>query len=154
MFEDIPERLADAVRRIPESLRETTDLRYTAAAGLVIVQFLRQIPTGAEANTFFDFKRRHGEGTSYERSMRIMFIGETLFLLRSQPGFMELCRRFQDRDFRSTFYELVAARSFLRSKFEIHAKPETGIKKLDFDFTAISRSGCVNAEVTALTTTQ
>jgi hypothetical protein len=89
-------------------------------------------------------------------------VGETLFFLRSEPGFSEFCRRFQGRDFRSTFFELYAARLFQRGNFVLHAIPETGMKRADFDFRAVRRlkitvakpyilTKHINVEVTALT---
>jgi hypothetical protein len=150
MFENIPDRLVKAIKDIPAEDR-VFPMRYLVPAGLVIVEYLRSSPTGLEADKFFDFKLRPDGSISYEHSVRVLMVGETLFLLRSQPGFPEFCRRFQKSDFRSTFFELVAARAFLRGNFELHAKPETGVKGEDFDFKAVGAADSLNVEVTALT---
>src|SRR5260370_28685974 len=106
---------------------------------------------GTKAVKIFEVKRKPDGSVSYEYTVRILLIGETLFLLRSQPGFSEVCRRFSGRYFRSTFFELAAARMFVRVKFEIHAKPETGVRGDDFDFRAVRLGDSIKVEVTALT---
>jgi hypothetical protein len=150
MFDDIPQRLADAVGDLPSSWRIGAN-RYLVAAAYTIAEYLHQNPTGAAAEPFFDFKLKPDGSMSYEYAVRVLQIGETLFLLRKQPGFLEFQRRFKGRDFRSTFFELVAARTFLRGGFEIHAKPETGVKRDDFDFMVVKPSLSINVEVTSLT---
>ena len=42
-------------------------------------------------------------------------------------------------------------RMFLRGGFELHSRPETGVKRNDFDFRAVRPSDRINVEVTALT---
>jgi hypothetical protein len=149
-FDNIPERLTKAVKDIPPELR-AKQIRYLAPAGFVIAEYLHRKIMGPEAESFFDYKPNPDGSLSYQYTVRIMLVGETLFLLRSQPGFPEFRRRFEGRDFRSTFFELVAARMFLRGKFVLHAKPETGIKRDDFDFLAVRPNDSINVEVTALT---
>src|ERR1700730_7749301 len=148
MFENVPETLIDFVKGIPAEER-IGSMRYALPAGMVIVQYLRRNPTGAPADDFFD--PNLDGSVSYEHTVRLMMVGETLFLLRSHPAFSEFCRRFHGRNFRSTFYELLSARMFLRGKFEIHARPESGIKGDDFDFKAVGPSDLINVEVTTLT---
>jgi len=150
MFGNVPEQLTDAIKSISEDERRFP-LRYVIPAGLVIANYLRRNPTGLGSDNFFDFEPNPDGSVSYEHTVRITMVGETLFLLRSQPGFPEFCRRFQGRDFRSTFFELFAARMFLRGGFELHARPEIGVKRYDYDFRAIKPSDTINVEVTALT---
>ena len=92
-----------------------------------------------------------GSSLTYEYTVRLLSIGETLFLLRKTPGFSEQCRRWRGRDFRATFFELFAARLFLAGGFQIHAKPEIMVRGEDYDFTAINGDASINVEVTALT---
>jgi hypothetical protein len=135
-----------------ESDERNVPHRYTFAAGYVITEYLRMIPTGPESNSFFNFAEKAPDGSpSYKHSLRLSMVGSCLFRLRRQPGFSEFCRRFRGRDFRSTLYELVAACSFLRGCFQLHAKPEIGVKKADFDFQAVRPEDNINVEVTALT---
>jgi hypothetical protein len=78
-------------------------------------------------------------------------IGETLFLLRSMPGFAEFCRQMEARDLRSTYFEIYAARMFLEGGYEVRARPEVGTRGEDFDFQAARGHETINVEVTALT---
>jgi hypothetical protein len=150
MFPNVPERLAEAVRtQIPADFDDHT--RDALAAGLVVVEYLRQMPLGPEADPFFDAQLNPAGGVGYEFSVRVQMIGETLFLLRNCTGFSEFCRRFRNRDFRSTYFELCAARMMHHESFDLLARPEIGIKGEDFDFRAVRASEQVNVEVTALT---
>jgi len=92
---------------------------------------------------------RHGK-VSYRRLNFTVTIGETLFLLRNSPAFPEICRRLKTRDLRAAYYEMYVTRSFLDYGYQIYARPETGIKRDDFDFEAAKGSEHVNVEVTAL----
>jgi hypothetical protein len=65
-------------------------------------------------------------------------------------GFPEFCRRLKDRDLRSAFFELYAAKFMFQGGYEIEARPETYVKQQDFDFQAIKGSEQINVEVTAL----
>lgn len=149
MFENVPDRLLAALREIPESLKG--EPRYVYAATSVIAEYLQLMPIGADANRFFDFTEMPGGGAGYEHSVRLLTVGETLFLLRSCSGFSEFCRRFRGRDMRSTFFELFAARSFFHSGFDLYARPEADQKREDFDFQATRDGERINVEVTALT---
>ena len=91
------------------------------------------------------------ETLQYVYPLRVILVGETLFLLRSCDGFEEMCRRLKEQnDFRSAFYELRAAKRMFQRGFDIHMRPETKIKGEDFDFTASRGSMEINVEVTAL----
>jgi hypothetical protein len=149
MFQNVPERLAAAIRNIPAEKR-VWPMRYVLPAGMVIVEYLKLMPTGPEADRFFDFKPHSDGSVSYDHTVRIMMVAEIPFLLRNQPGFAEFCRRFQGRTLRSTYYELYEASLFLRGGFALHARPEIGIKGEDFDFRAVRPSDTINCEVTAL----
>jgi hypothetical protein len=59
------------------------------------------------------------------------------------------------RPLRSTYFELLAAKQFLRAGFQISARPEVRRLGADFDFTATAGDDVlVNVEVTALTAKQ
>lgn len=151
MFDDVPDLLVKTIKEIPAEERKPP-LRYVIPAGLVIAQYIRKYASGPQADQFFDLNPKPDGSVSYEHVVRVLQVGETLFLLRSHPGFHEFCLRFQkNRDFRSTFHELLAARTFLRGGYKLHARPETGIKREDFDFKAVGLSETINVEVKALT---
>ena len=150
---DVPKHLTDHIRSTPEGLRGVPH-RYTFAASLVVVCYLGRNPTGYSADGFYEFNPNKDGTLSPWHASRVLMVGETLFLLRSQPGFSEFCRRFKGRDFRSTLFELIAARAFLRGGFQLYAKPETTIKKEDFDFQAMRQNDTINVEVTAFTSPQ
>ena len=75
---------------------------------------------------------------------------ETLFLLRSSPAFAELRKRLEKRALRSSFFEMLAAKQFLKAGFEIDARHPTGVRGQDFDFVATRDNKALNVEVTAL----
>jgi hypothetical protein len=150
MFPNIPQRVEDSLRASPPEER-VFPLRYVIPAGLLIAEYLRQNPLGPSADRFFNVGRKSDGSSTFEFSTRILMVGERLFAMRNQPGFPEFCRRFAGRDFRSTFFELYAARMFLRGGFELHARPESGTKREDFDFRAVRPNETINVEVTAFT---
>lgn len=87
--------------------------------------------------------------------LRVILIGESLFLLRNCSGFDEICFRLKERDVRASYYEMLAAKIFVRAGFDIVMRREKSpgqIKKRgeEFDFTAIRRKVAIAAEVTAL----
>ena len=95
-------------------------------------------------------------GTFDGSPLRIILIGETLFRLRNCSGFSEICRRLKERDLRASYYEMLAAKIFVRAGFHIEMKPENPVgnvqKRLgeNFDFTAVRKRFAINVEVTAL----
>jgi hypothetical protein len=130
------------------------NLLYLEAAEGVIRQYLR--------TSAFDQKRHNGNyldsrqintagEISYVFPVRVLLLGESLFLLRSGDGFDEICQRLMEqRDLRSAFYETRAARRFFDAGFQIHVRPETKVHREDFDFIASQGSLRVNVEATAL----
>jgi hypothetical protein len=89
--------------------------------------------------------------TGYVFPLRVLLVGETLFLLRSCEGFSEICKRLKkQRDFRSAFFETRSTRKFLDAGFKIHVRPAKGTLGEDFDFVASQRELQVNVEATAL----
>lgn len=148
MFENIPDNLTDElIDALPDFDREPF---YWFAASMVASFYLKR--------TLFEFKipgslelRLTQTGFWWRHASRTLLIGETLFMLRSEPGFPEICRRLRSHDFRSAYFELYATRMFTEAGFAIFARPETGVKGQDFDFRAANNDEAINVEVTALT---
>ena len=65
-----------------------------------------------DSDPFIEFTPDKTGDLPYSYSIGLLSIGESLFLLRSTSDFGEICRRFKDRDLRSTFFELFAAMLF------------------------------------------
>jgi hypothetical protein len=83
----------------------------------------------------------------------LLFVGETLFVLRRCSGFPELCRRLRKQKgekFRNTFTEVLAARLFFDGGYDISARREISVKTEDCEFTTIRDGERVNVEVTTL----
>jgi hypothetical protein len=123
---------------------------YVAAASGVVDQYIGKNFFAPDPDPFLGAREVEGNQLWFGYLIRILFIGETLFLLRSCSGFPEICRRMRDRDLKATTFEMQAAKMFLRHGFDIQAKPETKIKGEDFDFAAVKDGLLINAEVTAL----
>jgi hypothetical protein len=149
MFEGVPERLTAAVRDARNDFKD--DSIYVMAAGLVMVEYLRkQIDDPDKPHDFLQNRKNQDGGLDWKYTVRTTSVGETLFLLRNCVGFVDICRRLKERDLRSAFYEMFAARLFHRAGYQIVAKPEVGKKGEDFDFTARKNGEVINVEVTAL----
>jgi hypothetical protein len=147
MFTNVPRRLEETVKNIVQR----GEKKYAIAAGWVIAEYLDRNFGESGVGNFVEFQPDEEGNISYRYSARLISIGDTLFLLRSCPGFAEFCRRLKGRDLRSTFFEVFAARLFFGAGFEINARPESGVKGMDFDFEAFRSGQIVNVEVTALT---
>lgn len=89
-----------------------------------------------------------------EMSSSLVVFAEKLFALRNSEGFDNVLNRFKGREVRASFFEVYAADMFLRAGFSVRFRPETGIKKQDFDFIATTGNEEVNAEVTAFTSSE
>ncbi|HEX9904297.1 MAG TPA: hypothetical protein VGA77_04965 [Propylenella sp.] len=126
------------------------NVRYVLAAGFVAHEYLGKILLGPGGPQFLDYRTLADGSAWYGHSARLILVGSTIFVLRSSSGFSELCRRLKGRDFRSTFFELLAARLFLRGGFDIKARPEGGALGKDFDFSAVKGGTTINVEVTGL----
>jgi len=146
MFEDVPQRLVDAIRASVNPLARD---RYFWAAALVTTEYLRKLVVGPAAKPSPGFLE--GDVNSIPYSVRVTLLGETIFVLRHCAGFAELCNRLRHRDLRSAFYELLAARLFHAEGFEIFAQPEVGRRGENFDFTAFKVGVSVAVEVTTFT---
>jgi hypothetical protein len=153
MFENVPERLSDYIKQSPPSLWEgSREKLYLLAASGVIAEYLQKNFFAPTNDPFILQTKLNDAGDFwFGYSMRIILIGETLFAMRSSPGFSEFCRRLKSRDLRATFYEMLSAKMFFRNGFEIRARPETMIRGQDFDFSAVRDPDEINVEVTALT---
>ncbi len=152
-FPNVPHRLTKFVRDHMEEYKRTghrENLYLEAAAG-VIAEYLHKNVFEEGGDPFLGKKRVNAEGDIwYGFPLRVILIGETLFLLRNCKGFPEICRRLQTRDLRPTYYEMIAAKAFFRAGFEIDVRAETRHLGRDFDFTASHKRLIVNVEVTAL----
>jgi hypothetical protein len=152
MFDNVPDRLTNYLRRTAADFdRESF---YYFAAAIVSLFYLRKNLTDPGTSDFLNIRRTSRGGIWYGHSGRVILIGETLFLMRSSPGFREFCRRMGGRDLRSTYFEVYAARMFLEGGYEVRARPEAGVRGEDFDFQAVREGETVNVEVTALTASE
>lgn len=153
IFENVPDWLTGKVK----SLREITDREtlYYAAAGWTIAWYLRKDIQSPSVDRFFDppGEKPLGRNDSlwHAHVNRAILVAETLFLLRSSPGFGEQRKRMAERSIRSAYFEMLAAKQFFKAGFEISARPEMRVLGEDFDFTAIRDGQRINVEVTALT---
>jgi hypothetical protein len=157
VFANVPSWLDAKVRGLSAEIdpmdRETI---YYAAAGWTIAWYLRKDIQAHGVDGFFDPPRKrpvNGNDTEWQDHVnRAILVAEALFLLRSSPGFEEQRKRLAERPLRSAFFEMLAAKQFLKAGFQISAAPEVGKLGEDFDFTATRADGMiVNVEVTALT---
>jgi hypothetical protein len=155
LFPDVPDWLTNKVR----GLRDTDRGRlYYRAAGWTIAWYLGKNIQARDVDDFFEPPGEtpaDGNDPLWQQHVnRAIEVAETLFLLRSSAGFEEQRKRLTTRPLRSTFFELLAAKQFLRAGFQISARPEVGRLGEDFDFTATAGDVIVNVEVTALTAKQ
>jgi hypothetical protein len=144
-FLNVPDKLMAFVRDHMLEYKRTGDrnLLYLEAAGGVIRQYLDRNVFGNGGDPFLTAAKINAQGgVWYGFPLRVILIGETLFLLRSCKGFHEICRRLKTRDLRSAYYEMLAAKVFFRAGFEIEARPEIGQLGSDFDFAAARAGGC------------
>ena len=149
MFDNVPVHLTDYLRKASADFdRESF---YYFAAAYVSLFYLKKNFTDARTSDFLNVRTTVRGGIWWGHSGRVIIIGETLFLMRSAPGFAEFCRRLSGRDLRSTYFEIYAARMFFEGGYEVGARPEVGMRGEDFDFCASLGDETVNVEVTALT---
>ncbi len=152
MFDNVPERLTEYLRgAVVDFDRESF---YYFAAAFVSLFYLGKDFTNPKTSDFLNIRRSIRGGIWWGHSGRVIIIGETLFLMRSAPGFSEFCRRLSGRDVRSTYFEIYVARMFIEGGYEVCARPEVGVRGEDYDFQASREGQTVNVEVTALTPDQ
>jgi hypothetical protein len=153
-FPNVPDKLTVFVRDHMTEYKRTGDrnLLYLEAAGGVIRQYTGIYAFSGETDPYLKAEKINQEGgISYVFPLRVLLMGETLFLLRSCDGFDDMCRRLKEqRDLRSAFYELRVARIFFDAGFNINVRPEINKLGEDFDFEASQRDLKINVEVTAL----
>jgi len=127
------------------------EILYLEAAGGVIHEYLQKNYFEEDADAFLGAREVSAEGNLwYGFQLRVILIGETLFLLRNCKGFPEICHRLKTHDLRSAYYEMLAAKIFFRASFDIYMRRETLKLGDDFDFTAMRGRLVINVEVTAL----
>ncbi|MFH1345222.1 MAG: hypothetical protein ABIL01_29060 [Pseudomonadota bacterium] len=149
MFSNVPKHLTDYLRDAAADFdRESF---YYFAAAYLSLYYLKKNFTDEKTSDFLNIRTTVRGGIWWGHSGRVIIIGETLFLMRSAPGFDEFCRRLCGRDLRSTYFEVYAARMFFEGGYEVGARPEAGVRGEDFDFYATRNGETVNVEVTALT---
>jgi len=152
----VPSWLINKVRGLGNNIEPfNRGTLYYAAAGWTIAWYLRKDIQARDVDDFFD---PPGEAPAngndplwHDHVNRAILVAETLFMLRSSAGFEEQRKRLMTRPLRSTFFELLAAKQFLKAGFQISARPEVGRLGEDFDFSATAGDVIVHVEVTALT---
>jgi hypothetical protein len=156
-FPNVPERLTAVVRDHMLEFEKTGDRNflYLEAAGYVILEYLQIRCFDANPHPFWKSSADNEGNIWYGFPLRVILIGETLFLLRNCSGFAEICSRLKERDLRASYYEMLAAKIFVRAGFDVVMRPEKSpgrIKKRgeEFDFTAIRGKVVIAVEVTAL----
>jgi hypothetical protein len=153
MWDDVPDRL-DGFLEFVVGRWDGIDrnMLYLEAAGGVIRQYIEKNVFDQNVDQFLGKQIVADSDNFHARyPLKVLRIGETLFLLRKCHGFNDLCRRFRQRDLRSTFYEASVARMFLMAGFAPAFRQEICEKGYDFDFVANKDEEIVNVEVTALT---
>lgn len=156
MFANVPDWLADKVQGLGAKIEPfDRGTLYYAAAGWTIAWYLRKDIQARNADKFFDppgdAPANGNDPLWHDHVNRAILVAETLFLLRSSAGFEEQRKRLSERPLRSAFFEMLAAKQFLKAGFQISARPEVKQLGADFDFTATAGGIRVNVEVTALT---
>src|SRR5882757_5272122 len=116
MFNNVPDRLTDQLRTAAVDFDR--EHFYWFAAAYLALFYLGKNFTDANTSDFLNLRKTTGGGIWWGYASRVLIIGETLFLLRSSPGFAEFCRRLSGRDLRSTYFELYAARMFFEGGYE------------------------------------
>jgi hypothetical protein len=152
----VPDWLADKVRGLGDKIEPfDRGTLYFAAAGWTIAWYLRKDIQARDVDEFFDppgkAPANGNDPLWHDHVNRAILVAETLFLLRSSAGFEEQRKRLSERPLRSAFFEMLAAKQFLKAGFQISAQPEVNRLGDDFDFTATAGDILVNVEVTALT---
>ncbi len=149
MLDNVPARLTEYLREAAADFDRESFYYFVAA--YVSLFYLGKNFTDEKTSDFLSI-RKTTRGTIWWGHMgRVIIIGESIFLMRSAPGFSEFCRRLSGRDLRSTYFEIYAARMFFEGGYEVGARPEVGVRGEDFDFYAVRNGETVNVEVTALT---
>lgn len=152
----IPDNLSAEVRFNGPSWLEggVRDKLYLFAAHKVIQHFIQRNLFAEQSDMDGAFLNRRPANQRgdifYGFPIRVLLIGEMLFLLRQCRGFGEICRRLRSRDLKAAYFEMMVAKQFLAAGFDIEVWPERGIRGEDFDFTALRRGKKINVEVTAL----
>lgn len=157
-FGNVPDWLIEKVTAIADDGGPQDRRRiYYAAAGWTIAWYLRADIQAANADTFFEPPNKppidSNDTLWHDHVNRSISIAETLFVMRSMPGFEELRGRLEKKQpKRAAYFELLAAKQFLKHKFEIYARSEkNGRRGENFDFAAQKLNQTINVEVTALT---
>jgi hypothetical protein len=150
-FPNVPDKLTVFVRDHMKEFERTGQRQYLylEAAGGAIAQYLQILCFAKDSDPFLGWNKANARG-EHEFPVRIISIGETLFVLRNCKGFPEICRRLKEHDLRSAYYEMLAAKIFFRAGFEIEMWPAKQVLGEDFDFTAVRKQFAINVEVTAL----
>jgi hypothetical protein len=153
MFSNVPEWLTEKVRSLRSINPQDRESIYFNAAGWTIAYYLRK-NIRDETDPFFELPSEPIESNHLlwqAHVNRAILVAETVFLMRNSPGFQEQRKRIAERPIRPAFFEMLAAKQFLKHNFEISARPESGKRGDDFDFIATRAGEIVNVEVTALT---
>jgi len=155
VFENVPNWLTEKVKGLGPIIDPANrEQIYYATSVWTIAYYLRKNVQAEDVEVFFDPPGEEPvnefDALWHAHVNRVILVAETLFLLRSSPGFSELRKRLEERELRPSFFEMLAAKQFLKAGFEIDARYPTGIRGQDFDFVATRDNEVVNVEVTAL----
>ena len=143
-----PTANAGVARLAPEY--RTKRMRYVVGAGLVLTHYLRETVFDHLSHPFMRQSRDGGQSIDWRQASRIAQMGSTLFDLRNEPGFPEICNRLRTRDLQSTYCELMSAGSFQLKGCAIIAREAAYVKTEDFDFAIENGDVFANVEVTGL----
>ena len=149
MFDNVPEHLTAYLQDAAADFDRESFYYFVAA--YVSLFYLRKNFTDGKTSEFLNVRPTPRGSVWWGHTGRVVIIGETLFLMRSAPGFSEFCRRLSGRDLRSTYFEIYAARMFFEGGYDVGARPEVGVRGKDFDFYASRDGETINVEVTDLT---
>jgi len=154
MDESVHRRLNyDALKWLVEEPGMDIQMLELSLAGLVLLNYLEINALDFDGPAFFEGGVDKGTGFSARASARVQQVANLLLEFRFTTSFDELCNRMKTRELRSSYFEGEAAGFFMRAGFEVLAKPETGVKREDFDFSATKGDVTINGEVTALSST-
>jgi hypothetical protein len=158
MFENVPEWLVGKIKGLKSNPGLDRESIYFNAAGWTIAWYLKKNIRDTNVHSFFELpldksviETEHPLWHAHVH--RALLVAETLFLMRNSEGFPEQLDRIMQEDLRSSFFEMLSAKQFLRNGYEIIARSETGRRGEDFDFAAIGNGQTINVEVTALRAT-
>lgn len=147
MFEDVPDKLKKIILTAPDDFWRPEIFRGFVA--MAVVSHYLGTTFSASSDRFLSFDQRVPDTVPWQRTARIDQIAESVFRLRCEPGFEEICRRLKSRGLRAAAFEAEAARMFHQHGFSILSRSEKGSFGEDFDFSISGHGIVANVEATA-----